>query len=180
MTENGVHFGDVSEEEYLKMREESINNKLNTMDKRTKEYKQMKKAQDKQKETIKRVKRVKERKESKGLGDTIEKVLEATKVDKVAKFILGDDCGCDKRKEFLNKVFPYKVECLVEDEYNSLKEFFEKNPRVVGIADQRILLKIYNRVFNKRNTESNCASCVRSMVADLRKVFNEYEEDRID
>ena len=39
---------------------------------------------------------------SKGLGDSVEKILKATGIDKVAKKVLGDDCGCDKRKEALN------------------------------------------------------------------------------
>jgi len=40
----------------------------------------------------------------KGLGDTVENVLKATGIDKIAKFVLGEDCNCDKRKEKLNKV----------------------------------------------------------------------------
>ena len=39
---------------------------------------------------------------SKGLGDSIEKALKATGIDKVAKKVLGDDCGCEERKEALN------------------------------------------------------------------------------
>ena len=50
-------------------------------------------------------------KKSKGLGDTIEKITKATGikkiVDKVNK-VTGKDCGCNKRKEALNKAFPYK------------------------------------------------------------------------
>ena len=44
----------------------------------------------------------------KGLGDTIEKVLEKTGIKHVAKKALGEDCGCNKRKETLNSWFPYK------------------------------------------------------------------------
>ena len=44
---------------------------------------------------------------SKGLGDSVEKVLKATGIDKVAKKVLGDDCGCEERKQKLNKMFPY-------------------------------------------------------------------------
>ena len=48
---------------------------------------------------------------SRGLGDTIEKITRATGikkvVDKVSK-TTGKDCGCNKRKEALNKAFPYK------------------------------------------------------------------------
>ena len=49
------------------------------------------------------------KKESKGLGDTIEKITEATGIKKAVKKITGDDdCGCGKRKEKLNKMFPHK------------------------------------------------------------------------
>ncbi len=46
--------------------------------------------------------------DSKGLGDTIEKIAEATGIKKIVKKIAGDDCGCNKRKEKLNKILPYK------------------------------------------------------------------------
>ena len=46
---------------------------------------------------------------SKGLGDTIEKITEATGIKKVVEKVAGDGgCGCGKRKEKLNKIFPYK------------------------------------------------------------------------
>jgi hypothetical protein len=35
------------------------------------------------------------RTKSKGLGDTIAKITEATGIDKAVKFIAGEDCGCD-------------------------------------------------------------------------------------
>lgn len=48
---------------------------------------------------------------SKGLGDTVEKITTITGikkiVDKVAE-ATGKDCGCNKRKEALNKIMPYK------------------------------------------------------------------------
>lgn len=47
--------------------------------------------------------------QSKGLGDTIEKITEATGIKKVVdKISNGKDCGCKKRKEALNRMFPYK------------------------------------------------------------------------
>lgn len=50
-------------------------------------------------------------KRSKGLGDTIAKVTKATGLDKVAKSMAQaagkSDCGCDKRRDTLNRVFPY-------------------------------------------------------------------------
>ena len=48
--------------------------------------------------------------ESKGLGDTIEKITTATGikavVDTVSK-VTKKPCGCGKRKDKLNKMFPY-------------------------------------------------------------------------
>jgi hypothetical protein len=47
----------------------------------------------------------------KGLGDTIEMITVATGVKKLVKKateIMGvEDCGCNKRKETLNNIFPY-------------------------------------------------------------------------
>jgi len=51
-----------------------------------------------------------EKKKSKGLGDSIEKITKATGIKKVVNTIskvTGKDCGCDKRKDTLNKLFPY-------------------------------------------------------------------------
>ena len=46
---------------------------------------------------------------SRGLGDTIEKITKATGIKKVVNKITGKkDCGCGKRKEKLNEIFPYK------------------------------------------------------------------------
>jgi len=49
---------------------------------------------------------------SKGLGDDIAKFTKVTKLDKIAESIAKSvgkkDCGCNKRKETLNKLFPYK------------------------------------------------------------------------
>ena len=43
---------------------------------------------------------------SKGLGDTVEKITKATGIKSLFEKIKGD-CGCEKRKENLNKKFPY-------------------------------------------------------------------------
>lgn len=45
---------------------------------------------------------------SKGFGDTVEKFTTATGIKAVTKAVFGDQCGCDTRKEKLNKWLPYK------------------------------------------------------------------------
>ena len=53
-----------------------------------------------------------ESKKSKGLGDSIEKFTKATGmhslIKNTAKALGKKDCGCGKRKQKLNKLFPYK------------------------------------------------------------------------
>jgi hypothetical protein len=48
---------------------------------------------------------------STGLGDTIAKVTHATGLDKVAdkvaKMAGKEDCGCGRRRQTLNEIFPY-------------------------------------------------------------------------
>jgi hypothetical protein len=48
---------------------------------------------------------------SKGLGDTIAKVTHAVGLDKVAEAVAKaagkEDCGCSKRQQKLNDMFPY-------------------------------------------------------------------------
>ena len=117
--------------------------------------------------------------ESKGLGDTVEKVLEVTGIAKVAKWLLGEDCGCDERKEKLNKMFRYKkILCLTEQEHERLKLWFDKNTSIVRPSEQKMLFEIHSRIFQVRNELTSCASCVTERVNDLRKVFNEYKDEQ--
>lgn len=51
-----------------------------------------------------------ENKKSKGLGDTVAKITKATGIKKVVEKVsktVGKDCGCAKRQETLNRLFPY-------------------------------------------------------------------------
>ena len=49
---------------------------------------------------------------SKGVGDSIEKITKTTGLKTLMQLtgkVMGvKDCGCNKRKEWLNKQFPYK------------------------------------------------------------------------
>jgi hypothetical protein len=46
-------------------------------------------------------------KKSRGLGDTIEKITKATGIKKIADSVTKGDCGCSKRRDNLNRMFPY-------------------------------------------------------------------------
>lgn len=113
--------------------------------------------------------------ESKGLGDTIEKITEATGIKKAVKWLLGDDCGCDERKAKLNQMFPYKKpNCLTESEYEYLHNWFTKTRTQISNTEQREILAIYNRVFNAKETISSCSTCWRDRINQLKKVYEEY------
>lgn len=114
----------------------------------------------------------------KGLGDSIESFTEATGIKKAVELfseVTGIDCGCDERKEKLNKIFPYKKpNCLNEEDYNYLKEFFSKNPSQITPVVQRELANIYFNIFNVNLEASSCASCWRDYIGQIRRIYNEY------
>ncbi len=118
------------------------------------------------------------KKQAEGLGDTVENILEVTGIAKVAKWVLGEDCGCEERKQKLNDLWRYtKPECLTEDEYKYLDEFYTNLKSSVSPNQQRELLKIYNRVFKQRMQPTSCGSCVREIVNKLNKLYAIYKEE---
>jgi hypothetical protein len=120
----------------------------------------------------------------KGLGDTIEAITEATGIKSVVekvKEVTGWDCGCDARKETLNRLFPYiKPNCLTEDNYNYLSNLFSKHLNEISINQQYEIIEIYLQVFGTKLEHSNCSSCWRDRINELRKVYDTHlEEDKI-
>lgn len=122
-----------------------------------------------------------QKKQSKGLGDTIEKITEATGIKAVVeKFseVTGIDCGCEERKEKLNNLISYrkKVNCLNESDYNQLTEFLKHNKGSLTPNEQWAIAGIYERVFSIKLESSNCSSCWRDTLSELRKVYDTYND----
>ena len=113
---------------------------------------------------------------NKGLGTKIADVTKALGLDVVAETIadaLGaDDCGCAKRAEDLNKLFPNRAlnDLSVED-FSYLTEFFKAKKSSVSSKEQRELVGIFNRVFNAKRKVSNCSPCVANLTKDLKKIY---------
>ena len=130
-------------------------------DKRSKEFKAWKK---------------KHAKASKGVGDTVDKITKATGIKKAVKWLAGDDCGCDERRDKLNYLFPYERPlCLTEDEFNYLSEIFETNKNRITTVEQNDLLKIYNRVFKDNREFTSCGSCfLNGVFKRLERIYKEY------
>ena len=110
---------------------------------------------------------------SKGLGDIVEAVTEATGI-KAAVEAITDDCGCAARKEKLNKLFPTRnLNDLTVDDFNYLTEFFKVKKSSVNSKEQAMLVGIYNRVFNAKRQISNCSPCLAGLVNELKKIYLE-------
>ena len=116
---------------------------------------------------------------ARGLGDTVEQVFEKTGIAKVAKWVLGEDCGCEERKTKLNYLFPYyKPECLTEEEYEYLNKYFTEAKSTVHPQTQQKLLKIYNRIFHQKMSLTSCSSCFKNNLhKKLQRVYKEYNND---
>ena len=134
-------------------------------DKRTKRYKQWVAKYEKQ---------------SDGVGDTVEKITKATGIKAAVDGVfdaLGKDCGCDKRKETLNRMFPYnKPNCLTQDEHSYLTDFYSQERNRISVEEQRQLLTIYNRVFNYNDKMTSCGSCFAGKLNKLKSLFDKYDD----
>lgn len=134
------------------------------LDKRTKEYKdfaQWKKNHEAAPE---------------GLGDSIEKITEATGIKAAVKFLAGEDCGCDSRKKTLNQMFRYgKPECLRKNEYEFLVGFYSRKSNTIAGPDKVELIRIYNRVFRAQKKITSCGPCLKSTYDELKRYFEAYQ-----
>jgi hypothetical protein len=117
------------------------------------------------------------RKKAEGLGDTVAQITKATGIDKLVKFIAGEDCGCDERQAKLNNIFPYRTpKCLTEDEHTYLTESQVLSKNSLKPSEQDAILKIYNRIFGISREPTSCATCWMEIIDKMQKVFNEYAE----
>ena len=63
---------------------------------------------------------------------------------------------------------------LQEQEYTFLKEFFKLNKTTLTEQEQVQLIKISNRVLHTKREISSCSSCVRELIADCKRLFENY------
>jgi len=117
-------------------------------------------------------KRLKYMKQSRGLGDTIEKVLSTSGIKRlVALLSNGKDCGCEKRKETLNQFFSYKLKpnCLTEYQIAEYKNFIDtrkmklinqgKAEGELNNKEKMFVTQFYADVFNVQKLKLDCSGC---------------------
>ena len=111
----------------------------------------------------------------KGLGDTIEQITTATGikavVDKLSE-VTGIDCGCEERKELLNKIWTYrKPNCLSTESIEWLSTFLPTKPNQLTIKQQEKLKVIYKETFSIDFQSTSCGSCWRDMIREIERVY---------
>ena len=134
-------------------------------DKRTKEYKEWKK-------------RFEEKQSDKpeGLGDVVKSITTATGIDKLVKFVAGEDCGCDERQKKLNEMFSFnKPKCFNEYEFEWLSDFLKVKRGSVNIEQRKKIYEIYNRVFGTSLEVSSCPSCLLNIIRRLDAIYKTYK-----
>lgn len=114
---------------------------------------------------------------SQGLGDTVEKVIKFTGLD---KFTDGKDCGCEERKQKLNEMFPYryKARCLTELEYTYWSDFQKVRTLTLSAEQVKYVCDLFASVFN-RGVWYPCAGCSQtkeliSMIDKIDKIYETY------
>lgn len=124
----------------------------------------------------------KPRNQSKGLGDIVEDITTATGIKAAVDWFseqTGIDCGCDKRKEMLNRLMPgRKPECLTADEYEFIKFIDQRSE--VNRDEQIKLNETYKRIFRENVQPTKCRTCINSRIAALMTVAKAYEQTQSD
>jgi len=135
------------------------------------------------KSTAKRKRKRVSRPKSQGLGDTIEKVTEATGIKKAVEVVseaLGVDCGCESRKNCLNERFRYKnIECMTRDQ--ALRwETINVDPMRLTHKQRKEVSEFHAEVFKKK-PEMPC-TCAPSewarLVHEIDELYKAYLVDQ--
>jgi hypothetical protein len=114
-------------------------------------------------------------KKSKGIGDDIAKLTSAMGIDKLAKKVLGEDCGCEERKKKLNQLFPHfkNIRQFTEDElkiYDEVIPLIEKQGRITR-EQKTIVNTLYRSVFGNNPQWKSCSPCNKQIMDNLKKVY---------
>lgn len=124
-----------------------------------------------------------------GLGDTVHNVLNSKVLSGTTNFIKGilfkdeEDCGCDERREQLNKIFKYKRKplWLTKDEFKWFTEFNKRaNKHKLTREDQIFIADTHSRVFQYQLKKYPC-TCTPQVYTgyfkELMKIYNNLKDE---
>ena len=121
-----------------------------------------------------------------GLGDTVENIMRKTGIKAVVNKLfdkLGKDCGCDKRKEKLNKMFRYpKVSCMSKEQFvlwTDVKKRFETD--VIKDPELKIIARLHSQLFNHKYEEPcRCEpKAWKQYILDIERLYETYQTETV-
>ena len=125
---------------------------------------------------------MRKKKKSKGLGDSIEKVTKKTGIKKAVEIFTkatGIDCGCDERKEKLNKMFSYgkQPNCMSRSEYEEWKAYKSVKTNTLLPHQRKIITKLHASLFNHKEVVPCTCNPKQWMnfIQGIDKVYSTYE-----
>jgi len=106
-------------------------------------------------------------KKIKGLGDVVATVTDALGIEQCE--------GCSQRQEKLNKLFPFGVKDLTEEQKTYLQEFFAVEHTELSPTQQKELSGIYFDVYQIKPFVpcTGCSGVWKSIIKKLKKL--DYE-----
>ncbi len=109
---------------------------------------------------------------SKGVGDTVAKITKATGIDRLVHAVVGEDCGCDERREKLNKLFPYakEMDAAQMDLYRVHLEGWRSQVRI-EVEQQKVMIDLLHQTTGNRIKLSRCSSCVKTNLTKLETIY---------
>jgi len=116
------------------------------------------------------------KKQSKGLGDDITNFTEKTGIKKVVKKIFGDDCGCEERAAYLNKLFPHKQQIIDCADFDYLHALLPWNKSGLTRDESSKVLNIYKKYIDHKQEFTTCAPCWKKFVGGLKELHDTYLE----
>ena len=104
-------------------------------------------------------------KKIKGLGDVVATITTAVGIEPCE--------GCNKRKDQLNRLFPFGIEEFTKEEKIYLGTFFAEDKGELNKQDQKEILDIYFRVFRVKPFDPcvNCSGVWKSIIGKLKKAY---------
>ena len=112
---------------------------------------------------------------SKGIGDTIEKITKKTGIHWFVKRFVGD-CGCDDRRDWLNKRFPYQVD-LTPLQVERLEQLFDRERLNFNGAETAELYALNNEIFSEKKKPKSCGPCAKDVTKRLLGIYEKYQEN---
>lgn len=119
-----------------------------------------------------------------GLGDIVAYITRKTGVEGVVKRFTkatGIDCGCDKRKELLNELFPLKrkkIECMTRAQYDMWTAFREEQKgETLSVPQQEVVTLLHSELFkHKRIRPCSCnPKKWREYINDINLIYGTYK-----